>query len=322
MPEELDSIDKRILFELDLNARISEAQLAKRIRKSREVVHYRIKQLMDKGILLGYRPWVNLTKLGYHPYKIYLKIAGDEKEQANFFNHLKHRQDVFWLGIADGAWDVGLTFFARSTEEFFKKKNELFVRFGRIILDKKTGIVANAYVYPKKFLSKEERRTMVFFGAVEFHEIDETERKILSQLLQNARMKLVELAQNVGSSIEVVRNRIKILEEKGILLGYTITWDYTKLGLEFYKTFLYFDKLDEENEKKLLEFCKQHPNILHVVRQVSPWDVELEIMVENYAQYNRIVHELRRLFPHELRNMESAILSEDYMFPAKKTIFD
>ncbi len=35
-----------------------------------------------------------------------------------------------------------------------------------------------------------------------------------------------------------------------------------------------------------------------------------------------IIRPLRSLFPKELRNIESAIMSEDYVFPAKKTIFD
>lgn len=321
MVKELDKIDKRILYELDLNSRISEAQIGKKVRKSRETVHYRIKQLMEKGIIKGYRAWVNLSKLGYHGFKLYLKISGDETEQKEFFDHIKSRKDIFWLGIADGAWDVGLTFFEKSSEEFFKKKNELFAKFSEIIVDRQTGILANVYIYPKKFLWEESKEPRLMFGEYVPNEIDKIERKILGIFLQDARIKLVELATKVGSTVEVVRNRIKRLEEKGIITGYTLGIDYEKLGLEFYKTFLYFDKLDDKNEKKLLEFCKQHPNILHIVRQVSPWDVELEIMVENYSKYNGIIRKLRKLFPHELRNVESAVMSEDHVFPAKESIF-
>lgn len=320
--ENLDTIDRKILFELTLDARIPETQIAKRLRISRDVVHYRIKQLMEKEIIRAYRTWINLAKLGYQGYKVYLKIAGSEKEQKKFFDHIRTREDVFWLGVADGAWDVGLTFFEKSNEEFFRKKNELFARFNKIILDKKTGTVVNVYVYPKKFFAMRETEPGTLFGDVVQNRIDEVERKILKVLMHNSRISLVDLANKVGSTIEVVRHRKKKLEQTGIISVYTASIDYEKLGLEFYKTFIYFDKLDEKNEKKLLEFCRLNENIMHMVRQISPWDIELEVMVENYLKYNKIMRELRSLFPHEIRNIESAIMSGDYPFPAKKTVFD
>lgn len=321
--EALDAIDRKILLELDLNARIPETELARRIRKSREVVRYRVHQLSEQGIIKGYLTWINVAKLGYQGYKIYLKIAGDEKEQKEFFEHIRSRQDVFWLGVADGAWDVGLTFFAKSNEEFFKAKNELFARFSGIIFDKKTGILANVYTYPKKFLGAAAvKKPNLLFGNVVSNEIDDIDKRILGQLFHNSRIRLVDLANRTGVSLEVVRNRMKKLEQSGVIVRYAAVIDHTKLGMEFYKTFLYFDDLSEANEKKLLEFCEGHPNVIHVVRPISPWDVELEIMVENYAQYNGIMRQLRSLFPHELRNIESAIMSEDYVFPARKTMFD
>jgi DNA-binding Lrp family transcriptional regulator len=203
------------------------------------------------------------------------------------------------------------------------RKNELFSRFSSIIIDKKIGIISDVLVFPKKFFfSGKVKDADILFGKVIPNGIDDTERKILGQLFHNSRIRMVDLAKNTGSTIDVVRNRMNRLEDAGVIVKYSIAIDYRELGMEFYKSFLYFENFDEKNEKKLIGFCKAHPNILNVIRQISPWDVELEIMVLNYSEYNRIMHQLRKLFPHELRNVESAIMSEDYVFPAKKTIFD
>ncbi|MCH8022562.1 MAG: winged helix-turn-helix transcriptional regulator [Thaumarchaeota archaeon] len=43
----LDKLDRKILFELDLNSRIPTTKLAKKLKVSREVVDYRIKRLTD-----------------------------------------------------------------------------------------------------------------------------------------------------------------------------------------------------------------------------------------------------------------------------------
>jgi len=319
---ELDNTDKRILFELDLNARLPETELARRIRKSREVVRYRIRHLTESGAIKGYFTWINVSKLGYRGYKMYLKVRGSKEQQKAFFDHIRSRKDIFWLGIADGAWDVGLTFFAKSDSEFFATKNELFSRFSDVLLEKVTGSLVDAIAMPKKMLGFDSPRVALVFGDPAHNRIDETERRILGELFHNARIRLVDLSRNTSNTIEVVRNRIRKLEQMGIITRYNATLDYTKLGFEFYKTFLYFDDLSAEKEKLLAGFCRTHPNIVNTVRLIAPWDYELEIMVENYAQYNAIMHQLRSLFPHELRNIESAIMSEDYVFPAKKTIFD
>jgi DNA-binding Lrp family transcriptional regulator len=317
----LDASDRKILHALHMDARIPETAMAKRLRLSRDVVHYRIRQLVARGIIPVYRTWIDIGRLGYHNYKLYLKVSGDQKRREEFFEHIRSREDVFWLGVADGAWDVGVTFFSKSKDDFFHKKNELFSRFSDIILEKKTGLLVDIWVYPLKFLVGGEAGPRTLFGNVQDNGIDRTDGKVLAALMHDARGRVVDLARSSGITPEVFRNRMKRLEEKGIIGWYGIAIDHTRLGLEFYKTFLYFDNLGPAEEKRLLEFCSSQANIIHIVRLIGPWEYELEILVENYAAYNKIMHRLRALFPHELRNIESAVMSEDYVFPAKKTVF-
>jgi Lrp/AsnC family leucine-responsive transcriptional regulator len=319
MKEKLDKIDMRLLYELDWNARQPETALAKKIKRSRETVSYRISQLEKRGIISGYATWMNVSKLGYQAYKIYLKIGGNEKEREEFFNELKKRADLFWLGVADGAWDVGLTFFAKDNREFFEKKNEIFAKYSRIILQKFTGVAVVAYAYPKKIFYPEPQDYYYMFGRIGENGLDAIDRKIMSALFNDSRTKLVKLAAEAGTTVDIARSRMKKLEDKGIIVSYKALIDYQKLGLEFYKAFLYFDSFPEEDEKKLFEMAKQDPNILHVVTVIAPWDIELEIMVEDYQQYNAIIRRLKAEFPN-LRNIESATMWGDYVFPAKGTI--
>lgn len=61
--------------------------------------------------------------------------------------------------------------------------------------------------------------------------IDDTTRAILSQLRKNARMTYKEIAAKIGRPESTVRDRIRRLEAEGIIRGYTIFVDRTKLGL-------------------------------------------------------------------------------------------
>jgi DNA-binding Lrp family transcriptional regulator len=111
------------------------------------------------------------------------------------------------------------------------------------------------------------------------------------------------------------------MEEKGIIQGYQANLDYHALGVEFYKAFLYFENFPQPVQKRLYELCRRHPNVVNFLKVVAPWSIELEIMTENYAHYREIINHLRHEFADSLVNVESTNLAEDYIYPARATIF-
>lgn len=57
-------------------------------------------------------------------------------------------------------------------------------------------------------------------------------RKLLDELQQNARLSVAELARRIGLSATATAERLKQMEEVGIIGGYTIDIDREALGLE------------------------------------------------------------------------------------------
>ena len=148
------------------------------------------------------------------------------------------------------------------------------------------------------------------------NEIDGLDYKILNILVNDARIPLMELARRVKSTIEIVRGRIKKLEEKKIILNYRIAVDFNKLGLEFFKAIIYFRKLSEKDEKSLFEWMRTHPNSLYYIRSLAPWEVEFEFAVESYQHFNSIINDLRKKFPNVIRNYEHLIMIYESWMPA------
>ncbi len=60
--------------------------------------------------------------------------------------------------------------------------------------------------------------------------MDERDRKIIEILVKNGRATLTEIAKELGISEAAVRKRLKNLEERGIIKGYTAIIDYEKAG--------------------------------------------------------------------------------------------
>lgn len=62
---ELDAHDTRILAELQDDARLSMAELGRRVHLSQPAVTERVRKLEAAGVITGYRATVDLAKLGY-----------------------------------------------------------------------------------------------------------------------------------------------------------------------------------------------------------------------------------------------------------------
>ncbi len=62
-------------------------------------------------------------------------------------------------------------------------------------------------------------------------ELDATDARILEALIEDARISIAELARSVGLSPPSVSERIKRLEEAGVIEGYTLKIDPKALGL-------------------------------------------------------------------------------------------
>jgi DNA-binding Lrp family transcriptional regulator len=63
-------------------------------------------------------------------------------------------------------------------------------------------------------------------------ELNETDKKILKNLLDDARFSSRQIAKNVGVSVGTVLSRIKKMEDDGLIKGYSVVLDHEKLGYE------------------------------------------------------------------------------------------
>ena len=313
----LDITDRKILAELDLNCRIPNSILAKKVHKSREAVKYRINQLMKNGVIQGFITSINPNKLGYYMFKVYLKLENIPDEREKFFEELKSSRDIYWLGISDGVFDAVFAILAKSIPEYFEKINHLLSKWDYLIVSKVLGTMVDTRQFNKKFFTDDKNGEYVIFGGDKVNnEIDKLDTKILAILANDARIPVAELSRKTESSIEIVRGRIKKLEEKGIILNYRIAVDFNKLGLEFFKAIIYFRKLSKEDEKGLFEWMRTNPNSLYYIRSLAPWEVEFEFAVESYQHFNQIINDLRKKFPHVIRNYEHLIMIYETWMPA------
>lgn len=317
----LDLTDKKILAELDKNCRISNSQLSKLVYKSRETTKYRIQQLQEKGIITSFITSINPNKLGYFMFKVYLKLENIPEEREKFFEELKKNKEIYWLGISDGAFDCVFAILSKSITQYYDNINNLLSKWEHIIVSKQLGTMVDTKQYHKKFfLNDVDSECVIFGGDVIQNKIDELDQNILNILANDARIPITQLARKVKSTTDIVRTRMKQLEQKGIILSYRVGVDFSKLGLEFFKMFIYFRKISKQDEYSLARWLQTHPKALYYIRSLAPWEMEPEFIVENYHEFNQIANDLRKKFPHVIHHYEHLIMNYETWMPAAKEI--
>jgi Lrp/AsnC family leucine-responsive transcriptional regulator len=93
--------------------------------------------------------------------------------------------------------------------------------------------------------------------------IDEMDRRILSLLQQDARLSNAEIARRVAMAPSATLERIRKLEERGVIQGYELRLDPKKLGLGV-TAFIFIRAKDKPGEVDTGERLTQHPNVLEV----------------------------------------------------------
>ncbi|WP_262890102.1 Lrp/AsnC family transcriptional regulator [Gelidibacter japonicus] len=90
----MDSIDKKILQMLRRNARESFATIGKKVELSAPAVGKRVKQLEEKGIILGYSLKLNHERLGVTT-KAYINLKIHQSSTLRTaYNQIFHQEEV------------------------------------------------------------------------------------------------------------------------------------------------------------------------------------------------------------------------------------
>ena len=89
----LDDADVAILKELQLDARISYSELARRIARSTPTVIERIRKLEDAGIILGSSVRLNLSKLGFGVTAL-IEVKTDPMRYEKVLEFARSREEI------------------------------------------------------------------------------------------------------------------------------------------------------------------------------------------------------------------------------------
>ena len=124
-------------------------------------------------------------------------------------------------------------------------------------------------------------------------QLDELDRKILSELQQDAEQSLDEIARKVGSSKTPVWNRIRRMKEQQVILRQTAILDAEALGLEAcFFVLIRTSEHEAEWQRKFLHALRERPEVLEAHRLAGDIDYILKVRVKNARAYDEFYQAL------------------------------
>lgn len=133
----LDAKDKKILEQLQLNARQTIAKIAKKTKLPRDVVVYRIKKLENSKVIRAHHTLLNPTKLGF-PLYIYVMFSCyniKPEEENKFIDFLKNQNQIIYVCKSSGKYDFGIGVCAKTYQEYDEIIREIRQKFTDVIKD-------------------------------------------------------------------------------------------------------------------------------------------------------------------------------------------
>lgn len=315
----LDVKDRKILYELDINSRQSNAEIAKKVGLSKQVVGFRIKRLVKEKLISFFYSVIDISKLGFTVHKNFLRLQnldkGKEKELIAF---LVQHPNVVWVAHCDGRFDLAFGTWAKDMAFLDKTITELNKLFGAYIAERQIATIIRGEYFIRDYLIHTKNQSPYresFFGAVPSPPtLDKYDWSILFSLGKNSRTSAVALAKEISLSADAVAARIRKLEKSGVIRHYNIVPNEAHYPFLHYKILIGFRNITEQQQQTLREYCRMNPNIVYIVKSLGPWEFEIDMEVAHAEQFREIMMEIKTAFNDILKDYSALHIYQVYKY--------
>jgi Lrp/AsnC family leucine-responsive transcriptional regulator len=126
--------------------------------------------------------------------------------------------------------------------------------------------------------------------------LDETGWRLLEELQQNARLSYTELGQRVGLSLPSVAERVRKMEEAGIITGYHAEVNLTRLGLPIL-AILSLGSFTGQGCSRIASQVSEIPEVLECYKVTGTDCVVVKAVAASIDHLERIIEQLSLFGP-------------------------
>jgi len=313
MRELINTKDRKILEQMEINARQSNTQIAKKLGLSKDVVSYRIRKMEEKGIISGYYSVLDVTKLGYITFKFMLTFHNTPSEvESEIREYLKNSPHVGWVVDCDGYYNLMVVTWVKNAIMFDNFFNRFLSKYCGYLKERDIIIITENHACRKAYLfdKKCDESPDIFYSGEAESLLDDKDRAIVRFLAKDAKKPLHEIAGSLSLTGEAVAHRLKQLQKKQVIQAFRPVINTTLFGYQYYNILFRLSKSD--NISKIFSFFKGQPNIIYFVRYLGSYDIGIDLEVKKADELRKILRQVKDLFSEDIESYHSILIYQEH----------
>ncbi|WP_019376589.1 Lrp/AsnC family transcriptional regulator [Virgibacillus halodenitrificans] len=134
--------------------------------------------------------------------------------------------------------------------------------------------------------------------------MDKVNREILDVLQVDGRISMTELGKKVALSVPAVTERVRKLEEQGVIEGYTAKINPDKID----KSVKAFILVETHRCKPFREFCKGNPLVIECHRLTGEYSYLVKVVTDTYERLEDFIDQTMEYGqPYTMINLSSPV---------------
>ncbi len=324
MAKKLDKKDLQIMDILARNCRVSHTTIGKAIKLSKDSVRNRIKRLEDEKFITNYVTFIDIRKFGLEKYHIHIRFNNTTKNKDEIIASLCDHPSVSFVNSFIGAFDIQLIVDTHDIYSFEQVKEELFSLMKSSVQDYRIF----SWIYDFKFVhlipettlhTSFERKLDTSFSALtkdEFgtgrtfkhEEIDNLDVEIIDILCGNPKSTLQEIASQLQSNRETIKQRITNLVKKEIIVHFGANPDFDKFDYSMYM--LLFRTTETGVKEDVIQAIKSMDNVFYAAKVSGDFSMIVYITTKSPTETKQAVEKLNQLFGKDLLSSDILVVDK------------
>ena len=144
--------------------------------------------------------------------------------------------------------------------------------------------------------------------------LDKKDRDILFILSTDARASYAKIGKLTRLKKETVAFRVKQLEEKKIISGYTMLFDFSKLGVRVYKLYLKFKGLAKSGYDSLYDYLTKDRRVGWVAQGNGSWDMVIGFLTDDVGEFYDFRYAFEQSFHEKIAQCTLAVQIQAYFY--------
>jgi len=304
----LDQKDIQILSQLDINCRNSYGNISKKVHKSKEFVRYRIERLLENQVIDSFITSIDYSKLGMYRICLYIKFKEINEEIKKKLKQYKNKRFCRMKFFSVGSFDLFVDWIMQEGDNANAIAHNFMSQFGDQIDKMSMNVLYKIKHYRNRYLYGEEVCKPFISAYTESKKvkISDKEMQILSILSDDPRIQIIDIAKKCKLSPKTIITKINNLKKLGVLKGFCIKLNNTKVKKEDYIILLRLNDKSEKTKSKIESYLDSINEVSYMGKLIGELDMEFSITANSQEEFIKIFDEMRSNLKKEIK--ESFVL--------------